>query len=527
MTYQVTVRNLTRGWTMTATHGVDEDLDDPNLGAVLTTPFRIRWGFADDLIPGPLDPPRVTLSMWSRSLATEPPVDLGDVISVDVRLGPTGPYLYRFEGGRVTEAPTDLVPTDPWSVRTTIEVTDFLADAASKFPAASNGWGDVDRWQTRFALLGVKMARSIGLPTALATITRVPPELRKQWYGESGANMLRRLINSWAPDFIHHSVVSRHTPGSTAYPTGYVWAEPSDRPAPGGGGIPYSSLQVDPATETRYLVVPAARREPAPYAAPLQFAVVGSMVTVVSIPGGTSPSRHPALSAAWCRIPTTITRRRDHVINTSRLKGYNESTAAYGTPNYAKSATLETANPADVVVRGNLAREVDTDLVFQQYATDDTILSPVKPEAVAQANSYLSDAETLRANRAYSGLLLDASLMTDVEAAAVLPYLVPTPPGILDGRIVRHLSVWGVEGRVTSADVIPGGFITSGQMSIENGRLQYALATSPGRPIYLSTAPTPITLGAFIAKTFATNPAYTPATLNPTVTVGDLDQIGA
>jgi hypothetical protein len=521
--YYVEVRNLTRGWTMTSTHGDIEDLDDEQLDAVLVAPLRIRWAFERGLIPGHLEPVRVSFGIWARTVTREQAIDLGDVVAVDVRLGPTGPYLYRFEGGRVTEAPTDLVPGQPWASRTTVEVADFLADASSKFPVYGNEWGNRAVWQTRLAMVGAAIGYSIGIPSALATMAVVFPRLRDRWFGDSAASILTRILNSRAPNDVHHTLTVRYTPGATAYPTGWVWAEPADRVP---DEIVPTPLVPDPLTWIRYLVAPASRREPEAYASPLQFAVVGGRVTLSNTPGGTGPRKHPALAARWCRIPTSITRRRDHLINTSRLKGFHQSQLAAGTTsNYDKAASLEVTNAADVATRGNIAREVDTDLVLREYASDETVLGSYRPGTVEQANTYLSDASVLVSNRAYDSLDLDPGLMTAAEHAAILPYLVPTPPGLGDGRVLRHLTVWGLSDDVASANVIPGGFVSGGELVIERGRVRYAFTTTPGQPIYTGTAPTPITVGAFRVKALAT--AYPVSSLDPTIRVADAYKIGA
>lgn len=514
---------------MSATHGVDEDVEDPQLRSVLTAPLRIRWAFERGLVPGNMEPPRVTFGMWSRTLSDEPVVDLGDVIAVDVRLGVSGPYLYRFEGGRVTDAPTELVPGQPWAARTTVEVADFLADLGSRFPVygpeyGGLAWGSLDIWQTRFAMVGRVIGRSIGLPSGLATVSAAAPLLRARWFGDSAAAITSRLLRSWAPGGIHHVLVTRHTPGSTAYPPGYVWADPTDRPI-GGGGIPTTPYVPDPVTTTRHLVVPASRQETTAFGSPLQFVVRSNMVTVANTPGAVAPRRHPALSASWCRIPATLTRRRDHLINTVRIKGVHQSTQSFGTENYDKTGQTEVANLSDVAARGSIARDIDTDLVIREYATNDSETGPIRPGVVEQGNYHLSDPSVLASNKAYGALEVYAHLMPADEAAAVLPYLAPQPPGLGDGRILRHVSVYALDPAVVDPAATPGGFIAAGELVIERGRLRYVLSTTPGAPGYGGASPSPITLGQFTAKTFA--PTYAVANLDPTLRVGDLSQIGA
>lgn len=526
--YHVEVRNLTRGWTLTATSGDDPDTDDPDLAAVLTAPLRIRWDFERGLVPGHLEPVRLTFGMWSRSLAVEPDVDLGDVIAVDVRLGVAGPYLYRFEGGRVTDAPTDLAPGQPWAVRTTVEVADFLADAASRFPTYGNPWGVSPgaSLQTRLAMVGSAMGYSIGIQSYLATEAVVFARLRARMWGDSAMTILRRIINSAVVNgAVHHTLVSRYTPGQTAYPTGYKWADPTDRTDTGSGQTPGTPLIPDPLSQVRYLVVPASRREAEPFASPLQFGIRDGLVTLLNTPGGTSPRRHPALKAAWITAPSSLRRKRDHLVNTVRIKGTHQSTNAVGSDNYDKAGSLEVTNPAEVAARGSIARDLDTDLVLRTYVSDDSTLSGLLAGVADVANSYLVDPTVLASNRAYEGIALDPDLMSAADQSAILPYLPPQPPGLGDGRVLRHLTVWGVSGNVLDPDVVPGGFVSGGELVIERGHLRYTFTTTPGQPTYTSTAPTPITVGQFIGKTFATT--STIATLDPTIRVGDLDQIGA
>lgn len=529
--YRVTITNHTQGWVMTSTAGLDDDLDNPAVTSVLTAPLRIRWGFLGGVAPGPMEARRLTFGIWARTVADERTLELGDVISGVVDLV-GGPVLFRFDGGRVTDAPTDLVAGQPWASRTTVEVADFLADLPSTFPGPNivglggvGVWGNLARWQTRFAQIGEAMARSVGIPVGIATAATMSPSgmLRAQWFEGSARDMVDRLVNSWSPNGITHTLVSRMNAASTAYAAGYVWADPADRPTVAGGGPPVPGPTVDPVTLAKYYVVPATRIESAAVLSPLQFITRAGLLTLKSTPAA-APRRNPSLDAGWCEVPTVRVRRRDHNINTVELAGFNQSTQAYGTPNYAKSAQYATSNPVDVAAKGVIARKVDTDLVFREYATDETILAPLKATVPVQAAVFLSDASTLAANRAYPSLTVSAELMAPDDQAALLPHIVPQHPGDGDGRVLRHVTVWGLDDSLYDPKSAPGGFIVAGELSIEQGRLRYSLSTTPGEPTYASTAPVPITLGEFIAKPFALT--YHNPDIDPTIRVGDLDKIG-
>lgn len=516
--YMVVVFNLTRGWTMSATSdslsGTTEDL--PNLRRVLCSPFIARWGFKDGLIPNPMDPERVTLNMWARTVADENVVDLGDVINVTVYLNDTDARFLYGTTGRVTAAESDLVPTDPWAVRTKVELTGFTADIA----AANIGVNEVITvWRQGWMRAEVASGHAFILPSPAPSVTDAMDS--SPLNGQPVAKLAERLIHSAAPFGVAFSYIADYTTGDpNASPAGYTRAANLWNPGDGS-----TLVSADP---VRYIVTPASRRESVAFAAPLQFVVRDGLVTVSSTPGTTSPSRNPAVSARWCRIPTNVRRTRDHIVNNLRFKGQAKSNT---TTNH-RSTEVNVTNVADAAARGLVTREVETALRLRDWDEATGTESAPYAAVINVGGTYLSDASVLASTRAYEALDLYPHLMPPAEAYNVLPYLAPHIPGRVqnptsDGRLLRHVTVYAVDEGLSSPSLVPGGFITGVELSIDRGVLRYRLTTTPGQPIYGGTAPTPMSVGAFIVKTFATSTLYNNTKVDPTIRVGDLDQIGA
>lgn len=107
--YSVTVTNLDRAWTLTATEG--DVTPEPTPAVLLVDPFSISWGFASGQIPGPLDPEAVSFVISSATAADVPPVDTGDLFVVRLeRPTDDDPILYMEFSGRATDPVADTQP---------------------------------------------------------------------------------------------------------------------------------------------------------------------------------------------------------------------------------------------------------------------------------------------------------------------------------------------------------------------------------------------------------------------------------
>lgn len=512
--YVVVVQNLTRGWTTSATSDAltGETPSADNLRRVLAGPFKARWAFRDGLIPNPMDPDRVTLNLWARTIADELPVDLGDVVTVNVYLSSIAdPRPLFWTTGRVTESDTDLVPTDPWASRTKVELTGFAADLGAKFIPTNDRALTWKRW---WMLAEMYSGSAIFLPT-LAPVTE--DAMDGSYANLSIRTLMDRLIASYSPLPLGLTYVASYNAASPNTPPAAEYARPVWEPSDPGPLANPSAV--------RYVVVPAGRTEALAFAKPLQFIVRSGYVTVTSIPGSISPKRHPALNARWCRIPTNVRRTRDHIVNNVRLKGSMKSNTSFD----YKAGSVEVTNVPDAATRGQVTREVETMVIMRGYDPVSGVEDGANPAAVVVGTQYLSDASVLASTRAYESLDVYPHLMPADEAANVLPYLAPHPPGTVggDGRLLRHVTVYGVDEAIASPNLTPGGFITAGELSIVRGVMSYRLTTTPGQPIHTAGEPAPITVGQFIAKTFATSPSYGNPQVDPTIRVVDLDQIGA
>lgn len=507
-TYQVVVSNLSRGWTMTSTSealtGTETDTTSPSVRRLLTAPFKARWAFKDGLIPNPMDPDRVTFNMWARTVADEYLIDLGDVVTVSLYLNDLDARLLYTMTGRTTEASTDLVPTDPWAVRSKVELTGFTADLGSSYTgtrAAGFGDGGWSRWVGYMSqITGHRWYYPSG---AAPTYLMDPGPLT-----DSMAATVARLVNSAAPGGRFMTFVASYNPAPTGSPpAGYV--------VPPFPAVPTSYSNV------AFTFMYASRTEVDAFAPPLQFVTRAAVLTVTNTPGTVSPRRQPALAASWCRIPTTVRRTRDHLNNNTRLKGKKFRS---DTTDSARSDTIaEVTNVSDALTRGAVSRDVDSMMMLRSHtATEESGLFAGVVELGA---AYLSDASVLSSTRAYESLEVLTHLMPPDEAYAVLPYLAPHPPERPggDGRALRHVTVYGTSGAIADASLTPGGFITAGEVTIDGGAMTYRLTTTPGRPTYTGTAPTPITVGGLVAKPLS---LYTVQQVDATIRVADLDLIG-
>lgn len=507
--YNVTVSNLTRAWTVTATHDPDLVAEDLEAIATLpTAPLRFTWGFVDDLIPNPTDPDRVTFGLWSRTAADEPTLDQGDVLAWTVRLGAAGPVIANGPVFRVTEVSTDLVPGDDWAVRTTVTAASVLADLHSAFP---NYDGVNGFYAHRWGLIGKSLGLSIGCPTTWSGDAD-GGALNPDWIGSSSATTAAELLASYVPGGVHHALIPYYGAG---YPPGYHYVDQGySVPVEVPGPVP------DPGTTLKLLIVPAGRQQTTTYVLPLAFYDNDGTLDLLNNPdAGTAPM--PAVSSRFCEVPATARRTREHLINTVIIKGVNIKSDG----SESRPSTYTHANAADVAARGPIARTIDTQLVLRYYDTDPEVPGPLGAHIPAIAASFLAlPSSTL----AYKEFIIRGSDMPQPVAEAVLPHITPSYPGDgRDGRLVRHLTVHSLPEAVRLPDAQQGGFITAGELTIDQGQLVLKVSTTPGEPTYLDgggvETATPMTVGEFLASP-ATDGLVLPD-VEPTITLADLDLV--
>lgn len=504
--YTVAINSF-RGWSMTAVHGQHPDTDDLAVRRILVDPFRVKWAFVDEQLPNPVQPTRVTFTIWSRTAADDPLVDIGDYFSASARVGLAGAYFVRQPLLRVTEVSSQLEPGDPWAVRTTITALDVLTDQAGKFPQLPGGrkYG-AGGLRRRWARLGAALGYSVGCPTTWDSY--VTPTLRPEWSGPAADELAAQQLASFVPDGIHHAVVPYYT-GSPNYPAGYRYVDES-------GTI------LDPTSTIKYLVAPASRRQSVTFLRPLLFEVVAGVLTLISRP--TDGPRMPAVSARYCDVPSELARTREHIINTVRLAGFNLNLAGNAAQNIplGEDSSYELSSP-DAANRGTIGRDITTQLMLRSYNNDPAAVSAITTDAAAIALSYLSDDSTLASTLAFKSFRISAHEIPQTAAEALLPHLMPSYPGDGgDGRIVRHLTVYTLPANAQLPGAQAGGFIVAGDLTIESGELLFDLIASPGRPIYPTTQGDPITVGEFVASSYSSTLA---ANLDPFITAADLDLV--
>lgn len=507
--YSVSVFNTVRGWTLAAVHDPDLDEIDPSVRSILAAPFTYAWGFDSDVIPNLTDPDRVSFSIWSRTAADQPAIDLGDTLSIRVRMGTAGPDITRVPVTRVTEVSTELLPGEDWAVRTTVQAVDYRVELPSAFPTydpAGTGLSANAFYLHKWALISRALGLSIGVPTSWdngpgSTVTY-------DWAGSSAADHAAELLNSYVPGGVHHTLVPYFGAG---YPAGYRWVD-SGYTVPVGITPPMA----DPNTSVKLLAVPAARTSSGVSRLPLVFRNADGLLDVISTPAAGSGSM-PSVSARYCEVPATVRRTRDHLVNTVIVKGINMQTSGYE----HRPSTYTHTDAAAVAARGTIARTVDSQLILRYYDTDPDEPGAVQSYVPPIAASFLAQpASTL----AYKEFVVRASDMPQVVAEAVIPYLTPSYPGDgLDGRVVRHLTVHSLPAEARIPDADPSGFITSGTLSIAGGDVTFVLNVTPGSVAYTAT-PTPITVGEFVAAGVS---ALAVPNVDPALVVADLDLVDA
>lgn len=440
--YALTVTSLTGDpWSYSWEH---EQPVDPNAPTMLADSFAYSWGFNDEQIPGRLTPSTTTFSLWSTSAAAMPSPQQGDLVDVTLRLGVGGALMVRCVG-RITDAVVQLVPASKRPARLTVTVTDLLADLASRFPVRPRG--SFARRASRWGLLSYALGLSIGCPVGM---DRSMPLLAIEWGDDSAESIAATLCASHAPGGVHHTLTPYYGPG---YPPGYEWVDT---------GIVASSPLPDPESTVKYLLAPASRYMP------------------------TAPPQ-PTLSAAYCQVPATARRGREHLINTARISGvWQAADNTIDGADLEKSGQTTEISSADAATRGPLGRDIPTQLVlrlFDQADPDVPLGADVEPAVRLAAAVHLSDPTALAAAWTFDEFTVLSYATPPPIAAEILPQLVPHYPGDGDGRLIRHLTVTNLppHARLT-ADATVRGFITKGTVAISGGKLTHTLTTTPGNP---------------------------------------------
>lgn len=529
--YSAEIVNWSRGgWSLRATQGADPDLDDQSVRTWLASPFTVSWGFEDETIPNSLSPTRARFSVWARTAADLPVLDTGDVFQVKVNLGPdlTGPSLIDFYA-RAAEPVVDLVPGDPWAARLTVTAADFLIDLPGRTLSEQPAYGtpspdpiDLDDYVGhRWAVLGSVLQTSIGVQGG---IVDYPNPLRRSWGGGDLRTLADELLNSTR--LIGPADACVLIPSfafTSSYPPGTQFVDPTGNP-PG-----------DPGSWTKYTIASLGRHVETAAKLALQFVKLGGIVGLRSMPSSpaTGTFRPVSLDARYCRIPVTVTRRRNHLINRVRVKGAMlvqvssspevppPTSGTWGETSFVdKPDVYEVAGPDDG--RGPIAREVETQWLVRYMRLPSLV--PVVGEVAELARVYLADDVARATTWVYDELEVYASDMPADMAAQVLPYLTPSVPWDgRDQRILRQVQLHRVDSDVARVSgLASSAWIAAGTLTVADGQLRYVLRTVPGGHTY-ATPPTPITLGEFAAYTWAPTSPIT--VLDDRITVADLANV--
>jgi hypothetical protein len=531
--YTVTVTNLTRGWTYSATEG---DPWDPADDVVLISPLTYTWQFEGEVIPAQLRPVAAAVNLVARTASDVPTVQIGDLVTLDVRVGTTGPRIIAPPPMRVTEAETELVTVkhpNAYAARLSIGLTDLSVDWRARVPGHVVGYGASSpdaprhRWRERMAEIGYLIGLPVGCPTwwdddegPLIPDPGNPgfdtPLVGADFteYKSAAEDSLAGYINSHQPDGLTHTWTTVY---STSHPTGYeyvgavTWWDDD-----AGDGI--SRALSEPAGTVRAEAVPASRKTSSD-ALPFTLADVGGVLVIVAVePGAGDSCAQLGMSARWCQVPAKARRDRTNAINTVAIEGqYDPNDGPDGAG--ISDTTYTLTNASDVAARGSAPRTVPTKLFL---GVKDVYQSQEVPVVAA---NFLSDESALDAPWTYDGFTLYSSEVPDAVAEWLLPLIPPRLPAETDGdgRLVRHVTVVDLAPEIRFGGAPVTGFITSGQMTIEGGDIVWTLRTTPGLPQRTGGAPAPITVGDLVDD-FG---ALTFDDVDPHVTFADLAYVGA
>lgn len=524
---------------------------------VLADPLTYTWGFENEQVPGTLEPATVSVTLWARSTADLPTVDVGDLATVALWNGDVfGPSTALIVNGthRVTAVDVDLVPTSLWAARMTVTAADLLIDLrATTLPALA--WSD-DWWNPGFPIINPDLDLAeysflLGLVAANTGFRLCAPE---SWRDPDGTYYApdTSLIDPgpWAADCTTAAVrgatlaealaallpsyltsAGPVTPApyfGTHTPPGY-W--PGVTPALQGrenslGVIPGRRRPPIPEGPTRFTLAPTGRVFSGAQPLPLQLAPSPDGITVdFNQEPGDMAGQLLAVDAGFCTLPARARRDRSHYANTAAVTAQDYK-YKYGNDGYLLESTEVSA--AVVEARSNTAAptrsiEVATGRVRQTLTEGHAVpTSPIvnatAAEIAALGVAYLPDTSA-RTSWAFDELTISADYMTEAERAAILPRLTPAPPGTSrDGHLVRHITIHGIDpdSRLDAAPVLTG-FVVSGSLTITGGSITAQVTLSPGIPATPEAdAVTVADLAATVAAT------ATPADLHPGLRVSHM-----
>lgn len=524
--YTVTVTNVTRGWSYSSVHGTK----DESARVQLVEPFKIEWSFEDDLIPAAhMDPVQATVALAARTGLELPEAVVGDRLLIDVRVGTAGkrillhPYPLQVGQARAT------LVRHKYRARLELRATDYSpvwkpANVGLNWNARIGAAPGSYRyyWRERLAELAALGGTSVGAPTWWSDSER-PPEgpnsvtvsmnnvPADQSYAGKLQDELERGLYSHQPNgWPHTAVTVWRTAGD--HPAGYGWVGPSSwQPIPVPS--PPSPVIPDPGGQIKVELVPAPRAVQTSLGLPFLFALVSSVLTLVprQVADGDGPVGLLGVSAAWCELPATARRARENNVGVIDVlgKGFRGNPAGGSAlpvddyvvtlSNGQSSTRRELPTYLGVETNPGFANLAGAGLTAQRYFSG------------AGADAYAFDGFTIR-----------SKLIPDAIAAWLLARLAPRLPGETDGdnRLVRHVTLYGVEPDSRLSTTPVQGFVVGGELRIEDGDMVWELRTSPGAPLWSAGAPTPITVGELYGASWSTT--LTPS-VDPNVRVADLD----
>lgn len=555
--YSLTVASLTRGWSYSLTEGTATDPDD---AVLLVDPMTYSWTFKGELLPGQLDVSTANVNLAGKTADALPEVQVGDLITIDVRVGTSGPRIIAPPPFRAAE-PVVTLGKGTYPARMTIPLSDLSVDWRSRNVGpplgqpTTNPGGDKRNarpyWRERGAELAVVISGglSLGCPTWWGnsedpvsantdSVGRYFGGLAYDPYGSkmyegSAADVLERFINSHQPSGFTHTWVTVYNPAG--HPTGYrrigpdTWASLSDPST----AVPIGVLS-DPGGSLRVEAVPASRMLPSAAGLPLRLVISGGRLELEprDSSGTASSSTQAALDAEWCIIPATARRARDSVTNTLNILGYGRqptgetsgTSAVYDWSDFGRTFQDTT----DAATRGPLQRDLPTMLFLglsdTAFGTGSGNTGGTAELSLVAAN-FLSDPTALAASWSYDAFTVLSSLIPQSVATWLLPIMAPRLPGETngDGRLVRNVTLYDIAADLRFGGSPVTGFVTAGSLTISGGEMTWQLRTAPGRPIYTGGTPSPVTVAEFEAV--VSGSGLTIDDVDPLITFADLDYV--
>lgn len=570
--YTVTIANTTRGWSYASTHGDDPD---PAVPVHLADLLELAWSFEDEQVPGQLNPMTLTFGLYARDADDLPIVDQGDTLTVDVRVGTLGARIAQPAPFTVTAADVDIddeLAVDPaaFAVTARIKATCDLAYLRATYPtpgprtgADTTGADALQyRWRPQLAQLARQVGRSILAPTwwldAQGPIWPTRPDGVSKFQGVSGLNLLpaswvNKNAHKIAADLLAshqpggsgpagptgttpggsggltHTLVPGYRANTATLPTGYRRVGPNNAWGDGFSTNQPAQALSEPATSRYYACVPASRKT-TDATLPVTFLNTVGVATLRVQPNPSSDYHYRgALDAAWIDLPLTLRRARGHRVDYVRVAGVqsrNDGTASGGTPQ-TEAATRDSADLASLAVRGvPTTRSVDTALWFGDVPVNPSAsLDLTSAEGFYVGQTYLGDGSQ-DGTWVYDDLTLYASRISDALATAVLTSLTPRYPGETggDGQVLRHFVVYNASARSRPVDQpsMIAGFAVAGRLRVTGGDIEVTLTLTPGMPVRIGAAPTPVTVGDAQTSNWG---LVTVGNIDDRLVVGDLDLI--